>query len=141
MSASYHNPQGLTDPGEGWYFKFNGDNVIEGDEFFHPLSNEWQKSWNYPGKMSGYTYRTRINPVSGTLAIRRSCPCPVAVQVANKILDRADHGYKKYGATLDRGDLTLRQWAIHLQEELMDATDYIQVLINKMGELEKETGQ
>ena len=70
--------------------------------------------------------------------VNRPCPCPVAVQVANKILDRADHGFKKYGATLDRGDLTLRDWANHLQEELMDATDYLQVIINKMDQLEGE---
>ena len=73
----------------------------------------------------------------GFSIINRPCPCPVAVQVANKILDRADRGFKKYGATLDRGDLTLRDWANHLQEELMDATDYLQVIINKMDQLEK----
>ena len=35
-------------------------------------------------------------------------------------------GYLKYGTTLDRNDLTFADWIQHLQEELMDATLYLE---------------
>jgi hypothetical protein len=37
-------------------------------------------------------------------------------------------GYLKYGTTLERNDLTFLQWINHLQEELMDATLYLEKL-------------
>ena len=37
-------------------------------------------------------------------------------------------GIKKYNKTLDRNDLSLLDWLQHLQEELMDATLYIEKL-------------
>ena len=35
-------------------------------------------------------------------------------------------GYLKYGTTLERNDLSFMQWINHLQEELMDATLYLE---------------
>lgn len=46
--------------------------------------------------------------------------------VRQALLDRSLHGLKKYGVTTEREDLTLLQWLQHLQEELMDATVYIE---------------
>ena len=37
-------------------------------------------------------------------------------------------GYLKYGTTLERNDLSFLQWINHLQEELMDATLYLEKL-------------
>lgn len=48
--------------------------------------------------------------------------------VISKFSERSDAGIKKYGTTLDRGDLSLTDWLTHLQEELMDATLYVQKL-------------
>lgn len=50
-------------------------------------------------------------------------------QVAKKLLDRADKGFNKYGVTMERTDLNLRDWLVHLQEELMDATVYVEKLL------------
>ena len=50
-------------------------------------------------------------------------------QVSKKLLDRADKGFKKYGTTMERTDLNLRDWLVHLQEEMMDATVYIEKLL------------
>lgn len=44
---------------------------------------------------------------------------------------RARTGAKKYGVTMDRGDLTQEQWLTHLQEELMDAAIYIEKLLRQ----------
>ena len=47
-------------------------------------------------------------------------------QVINKIKSRSDVGYKKYGVTLQEGDQSLEVWLTHIQEELMDAVNYIE---------------
>ena len=39
---------------------------------------------------------------------------------------RAQHGFQKYGTTTERTDIDLQGWLQHLQEELMDATVYIE---------------
>ena len=42
--------------------------------------------------------------------------------------ERSSVGIEKYGTTLDRQDLSTLEWLKHLQEELMDATLYIEKL-------------
>jgi len=49
-------------------------------------------------------------------------------QVIAKIRERAEVGLNKYGVTMDRDDLKLIDWLTHLQEELMDATVYVEKL-------------
>ena len=55
-------------------------------------------------------------------------------KVIDKIRSRAERGWTKYGTTMEREDLTFLEWAVHLQEELMDATIYIQKIINDASE-------
>jgi hypothetical protein len=50
-------------------------------------------------------------------------------RVVAKIQQRAEKGFQKYGTTMERTDLDLRAWLIHLQEELMDAAVYAERLI------------
>ena len=57
--------------------------------------------------------------------------------VCKKILDRAKVGKKKYGVTMERGDLNFKEWMTHLQEELMDAIVYIEKVINNKDSGEK----
>mgnify|MGYP001204836399 FL=1 len=47
-------------------------------------------------------------------------------QVVTKIKQRSDVGYKKYGVTLYEDDQPLDAWLNHIQEELMDAVNYIE---------------
>ena len=47
-------------------------------------------------------------------------------RVINKIKQRSDVGYKKYGVTLHDDEQTLDKWLTHIQEELMDAVNYIE---------------
>lgn len=49
-------------------------------------------------------------------------------QVKAKFEERSQTGIKKYNTTLERNDLSLLEWLTHLQEELMDATLYIERL-------------
>ena len=53
---------------------------------------------------------------------------PILLKVLAKYYERSERGIKKYGRTLDRDDLSFLDWLNHLQEELMDATMYIEKL-------------
>ena len=48
--------------------------------------------------------------------------------VKEKFEQRSQTGIKKYNTTLERDDLDFLDWLNHLQEELMDATLYIEKL-------------
>lgn len=52
----------------------------------------------------------------------------VVLAVMAKFAERSAAGIRKYGVTLDREDLSFLDWLNHLQEELMDATLYIEKL-------------
>ena len=53
---------------------------------------------------------------------------PNVVAVADMLWSRMHRGYLKYGTDTTRQDLTTFNWLVHLQEELLDAAVYIQVL-------------
>ena len=48
--------------------------------------------------------------------------------VKEKFEERSQTGIRKYNTTLEREDLNLVDWLNHLQEELMDATLYVERL-------------
>lgn len=50
----------------------------------------------------------------------------IVKSVLTKYVNRSMIGFRKYGKTLDRDDLSVVEWLTHLQEELMDATLYIE---------------
>ena len=62
-------------------------------------------------------------------------------RVIEKIQKRAEAGYKKYGVGLDKDEQSLDTWLNHLQEELMDAANYIEkiraVLIEENKKISK----
>tara|TARA_R100000152_G_C6711439_1_gene138989 strand:- start:418 stop:603 length:186 start_codon:yes stop_codon:yes gene_type:complete len=55
-------------------------------------------------------------------------------EVCAKIKARSAIGKNKYGVTMENALLSKLEWMIHLQEEFMDATVYLQKLI----EMEEE---
>jgi len=56
----------------------------------------------------------------------------IVESVIDKYKIRSEKGIKKYGTTLQNNLLTFDEWLNHLQEELMDATLYIEK-IKKLG--------
>ena len=62
----------------------------------------------------------------------------VVLSVMAKYAERSATGIRKYGTTLDREDLTLDQWITHLQEELMDATLYLERIKKDIALVEVE---
>jgi len=59
----------------------------------------------------------------------------IVESVLEKYQERSETGKLKYGKTLDRKDLTMKQWLTHLQEELMDATLYVEKLLKEIQSL------
>jgi len=54
--------------------------------------------------------------------------------VKEKFEERSQTGIKKYNTTLEREDLNFLDWINHLQEELMDATLYLERLKTSYAE-------
>ena len=52
----------------------------------------------------------------------------IVESVIEQFQQRSEVGIKKYNTTLDREDLNTLEWLQHFQEELMDATLYIEKL-------------
>jgi hypothetical protein len=65
----------------------------------------------------------------------------IVKKVMAKFYERSQVGINKYGTTLDRDDLSLTDWLNHLQEELMDATCYIEKLKQDVKFIEQKTRQ
>jgi hypothetical protein len=53
---------------------------------------------------------------------------PIVQSVIDKFQERSNVGIKKYGTTLQDNQLTPLEWMTHLQEEMMDATLYLEKL-------------
>lgn len=52
--------------------------------------------------------------------------------VVKNFQQRSQVGIEKYGTTLERKDVDLLGWLTHLQEELMDATLYVERLKSEL---------
>lgn len=61
----------------------------------------------------------------------------VVEAVTEAFKQRSKTGIEKYGVTLDRKDLNVLEWLQHLQEELMDATLYVEKLKKEFNHLNK----
>ena len=59
-------------------------------------------------------------------------------KVITQLRDREEEGLRKYGVNTERKDLSALEWLQHLQEELMDASVYIEKLKNEMKETQAE---
>lgn len=69
-----------------------------------------------------------VDPSMNEITITTENTDSVVFSVIKKIKQRADFGREKYGTTLDRNDLNISNWITHAQEELMDATLYLEKL-------------
>ena len=53
---------------------------------------------------------------------------PIIQKVVEKFISRSDVGYDKYKVTLDEDSKSINEWLENIQEELMDAVNYIEKL-------------
>ena len=75
------------------------------------------------------------NMSKGIVPVKSASEDSIVKSVRDKYQERSDVGKLKYGKTLDRKDLTMKEWLNHLQEELMDATLYIEKLLKEIQSL------
>lgn len=61
---------------------------------------------------------------------------PNVEAVREKLQARAIVGFRKYGVTTERTDIDLVGWLTHLQEELMDATVYVERILKEIKNAE-----
>ena len=53
---------------------------------------------------------------------------PIIQKVVEKFISRSDVGFDKYKVTLDEDSKAINEWLNNIQEELMDAVNYIEKL-------------
>lgn len=58
----------------------------------------------------------------------------IVKSVIDQYQQRSEVGQEKYGVTLERNDLNFIEWMQHLQEELMDATLYLEKLKSELNQ-------
>lgn len=88
------------------------------------MSNELKRK--YMGAFRTLAYAIQeIEVVPDTKPIEADL---ILTKLMTKYYDRSEMGIKKYGTTLENNSLPLMEWLNHLQEELMDATLYIEKL-------------
>ena len=59
---------------------------------------------------------------------------PIVQKVVEKLVSRSLVGSKKYGKTLKQDDThDIKGWLIQLQEELLDASNYIEKIIDELN--------
>ncbi len=54
----------------------------------------------------------------------------IVLNVMKKLNDRSLIGLTKYNTSLNNSNLPLKDWLIHLQEELLDACNYIEKILS-----------
>lgn len=60
----------------------------------------------------------------------------IVERVVSLFRSRSQIGIQKYGITLDKNELSNREWLQHLQEELMDAALYVEKIKSIIDERE-----
>jgi hypothetical protein len=56
----------------------------------------------------------------------------IELEVIKDIERRQEIGIKKYGTTVDKNSLTLREWMQHSYEELLDAAIYHKKILKEL---------
>jgi hypothetical protein len=108
---------------------------LENDLYWKSNSTNSGTLRHYPGDIKVKIDEPIIyeSPDGGKTVTSRPMNIPskkdIYVQLVKaKFEQRSQTGIKKYNTTLEREDLDLQEWLNHLQEELMDATLYVERL-------------
>ena len=67
-----------------------------------------------------------------------ACPDPVVARTCALLLSRSAVGVKKYGTTLHDNPLSMREWLVHLRDELLDGALYAQRAIDELDGKESQ---
>ena len=90
----------------------------------------------YADRMESDEFKKKLEKAMGpTITTVREESDRNVEEVVKQLRWRAGKGLLKYGVTTERKDLSVIEWLQHLQEELMDASVYIEKL---KSEIKKE---
>lgn len=67
-----------------------------------------------------------------------ACPDPVVAKTCALLLSRSAVGVRKYGTTLAANPLSMREWLVHLRDELLDGALYAQRAIDELDAKETQ---
>jgi dTDP-glucose pyrophosphorylase len=91
----------------------------------------WKNEYEFQETNSLYIkFKTENMQIKDTMSewIEAQVKDSVVQSVINKFKQRSEVGIKKYNTTLDREDLTDKEWINHAQEEAMDLILYLEKL-------------
>ena len=91
----------------------------------------WKNEYEFQETNSLYIkFKTENMQIKDTMSewIETQVKDSVVQSVINKFKQRSEVGIKKYNTTLDREDLTDKEWINHAQEEAMDLILYLEKL-------------
>ena len=77
--------------------------------------------WHIPKDINGNNFN--IEPL--TTFSKNLTKDKIVLQVMNDLNDRSRIGVEKYGVTLERNDLSLKDWLQHAYEECLDQANYL----------------
>lgn len=72
-----------------------------------------------------------FDSMMNAMGFNRVSPDKNVEAVRQKLLERSEVGFNKYGVTTEREDIDFEGWMNHLQEELLDASIYIERIKNE----------
>ena len=109
-------------------FKFNGDDYSCGysDEFMDEFIGVEGVIVSIDNGIAEVSFPKRVATWFYPIEIKKTDP--IVESVINQFKTRSNIGIKKYGTTLERKDVDVLGWLNHLQQELQDATLYIERL-------------
>lgn len=103
-------------------------------EAFNHVEQDSEKSPH--GIWTGQSFGSEADCNSlGARSIYAMSPDSNVEAVRQKLLQRSIVGLEKYGVTTERDDLSDLQWLIHLHEEILDASVYLQRIISRMEQI------
>ena len=91
----------------------------------------WKNEYEFKETNSLYIkFKTENMQIKDTMSewIEAQVKDSIVQSVINKFKQRSEVGIKKYNTTLDREDLTDKEWINHAQEEAMDLILYLEKL-------------
>jgi len=88
---------------------------------------------NPPSSTEGFREAHKENEVKDEMIDGIEPVCPIALRVAQEIMQRASVGLNKYGVNADRNDLSLLEWLTHAQTEAIALAIYLAKIKKELG--------
>lgn len=128
--------RGFSDENYSLLVAFDFSETKEGAQFWARIVSEYpkrflSKSRSLPhtgGVSAGILALAKIDVVDEEIVTKDS----IVESVVYSFRERSEVGTRKYGTTLDRNDLSMKDWIQHLHEELMDAILYLEKIKKTM---------